>query len=274
MSDATAGALSFRMDRNAPCPCGSGRKYKKCHGAAVPPEAAGLPPDARAEWQRGDTVLQRQQRVGQLLLDWADRKLGAAWIDAALDAWGVREDDDVDEALADLFTAWSLFSYAPVTLTKPVAAAWLDDAMGRKADDDTRRLVVAALTSPLGLWEVETVEAGVGTTVTDRLSDTTLFVHEPDLTHELVPGEFILAYVLDTDGVRVFSGVHADPLLLMDGKALLADVLADAGVSTAPIPRDLPYDAAWQIRLARRWTDTAAAAFAEDGGDDDAHRHP
>jgi hypothetical protein len=50
--------------------------------------------------------------------------------------------------------------------------------------------------------------------------------------------------------------------------------MAEAGVSTAPIPRDLPCDAGWQIRLARRWTDTAAAAFAEYGGDDDAHRHP
>ncbi|WP_418887411.1 SEC-C metal-binding domain-containing protein, partial [Klebsiella pneumoniae] len=49
------------MDRNAPCPCGSGRKFKKCHGAAVPPEAAALPPDARAEWVRGDAVLSRQK---------------------------------------------------------------------------------------------------------------------------------------------------------------------------------------------------------------------
>jgi preprotein translocase subunit SecA len=23
-----------RLGRNDPCPCGSGRKYKKCHGAA------------------------------------------------------------------------------------------------------------------------------------------------------------------------------------------------------------------------------------------------
>jgi preprotein translocase subunit SecA len=22
-----------KVDRNAPCPCGSGKKYKKCHGA-------------------------------------------------------------------------------------------------------------------------------------------------------------------------------------------------------------------------------------------------
>lgn len=26
-------AVSGKVPRNAPCPCGSGRKYKKCHGA-------------------------------------------------------------------------------------------------------------------------------------------------------------------------------------------------------------------------------------------------
>jgi preprotein translocase subunit SecA len=29
-------AISDKVPRNAPCPCGSGKKYKKCHGAAVP----------------------------------------------------------------------------------------------------------------------------------------------------------------------------------------------------------------------------------------------
>ena len=27
-------AVSDKTPRNAPCPCGSGKKYKKCHGAA------------------------------------------------------------------------------------------------------------------------------------------------------------------------------------------------------------------------------------------------
>jgi preprotein translocase subunit SecA len=30
-----AQARSDKVPRNAPCPCGSGRKYKKCHGAVV-----------------------------------------------------------------------------------------------------------------------------------------------------------------------------------------------------------------------------------------------
>ena len=28
-------AVSEKVPRNAPCPCGSGKKYKKCHGATV-----------------------------------------------------------------------------------------------------------------------------------------------------------------------------------------------------------------------------------------------
>ncbi len=263
------------MDRNAPCPCGSGKKFKKCHGAAVPPEAAALPADARAEWLRGDVVLQRQKRVGQELLDWAEKKLTADWIDASLDAWGVKEDEDIDEGVADLFTTWSLFNYEPASLGRPVAAAWLDDAAGKRADADTRALVSAALRAPLGLWAVETVEPGVGATITDRLSDITCFVHEPDLTHDLAPTEFVLAYVIAVDGVQVFSGLHADTLLFIDGKALLADVFADAGVLAAPLPAALQRDPSWQRRLSRRFSETAAASYPDDLDENDGEgAHP
>jgi len=33
---ASGQAVSDKVPRNGPCPCGSGKKYKKCHGAAVP----------------------------------------------------------------------------------------------------------------------------------------------------------------------------------------------------------------------------------------------
>ncbi|MGH9469826.1 MAG: SEC-C metal-binding domain-containing protein, partial [Terriglobia bacterium] len=35
---------SEKVGRNDPCPCGSGKKYKKCHGATAP--AASAPPAA------------------------------------------------------------------------------------------------------------------------------------------------------------------------------------------------------------------------------------
>jgi preprotein translocase subunit SecA len=30
-----APAIPPKVDRNDPCPCGSGKKYKKCHGAGM-----------------------------------------------------------------------------------------------------------------------------------------------------------------------------------------------------------------------------------------------
>ncbi len=35
---------SEKIGRNDPCPCGSGKKYKKCHGASAPPPSAAPPP--------------------------------------------------------------------------------------------------------------------------------------------------------------------------------------------------------------------------------------
>ncbi|MGD1157569.1 MAG: preprotein translocase subunit SecA [Terriglobia bacterium] len=37
-----------KIGRNDPCPCGSGKKYKKCHGAAAPAAAAATKPDRAA----------------------------------------------------------------------------------------------------------------------------------------------------------------------------------------------------------------------------------
>ncbi len=258
------------MDRNAPCPCGSGRKFKKCHGAAVPPEVSTLSTEARADWVRADAVTQRQKRVAQQLLDWAERKLGAAWLATPLRAWGIIEETDINEAVTDLFTAWSLFNFRPAALEKSIAGAWLDDAAARRTDEDTRLLVSTAIDAPLGIWEVVSADAGVGMTLTDRLRDSTVFVHESELTHDLGPGEFLLAYVVAADSVHVLSAVHADSLLPSDGQALVSSVLADAGQHVAPLPIAHQTDPTWQIQLARRWTDIAVAEYAGPDQSDDA----
>ena len=78
----------------------------------------------------------------------------------------------------------------------------------------------------------------------------------------------MLAYVVEADGVRVFSGLHADTLVIVDGKELLADVCADAGVSAAPLPAELQRDPSWQIRVSRRFSETATAGYGSDPDDD------
>ena len=258
--------------RNDPCPCGSGKKFKKCHGAAVPPEVAALPSDARAEWQRAEVVLQRQKRVGQEIIDWATKKLGVEWTDSAFDAWGLSRDEDLSDLEADLYTGWVLFSYVPGKLGTCIAAGWLDDA-GKRANADDQAFVRAGLGARIGVWEAETVEEGVGATITDRLTGRTLFVHEPDLTHMLSPSEFVCAYVLECEGVHVFAGLHDDTLLQVDGVQFVGDVLVDLGASM-PVPDVTLADAEFVAKLARRWHTLAETLYAEDadgaeGAEDD-----
>ena len=255
--------------RNDPCPCGSGKKFKKCHGAAVPPEVAALPSDARAEWQRAEVVLQRQKRVGQEILDWATKKLGVEWTDSAFDAWGLSRDEDLSDLEADLYTGWVLFSYLPGKLGTCIAAGWLDDA-GKRANADDQAFVRAGLTARIGVWEAETVEEGVGATITDRLTGRTLFVHEPDLSHMLSPSEFVCGYVLECEGVHVFAGLHDDTLLQVDGVQFVGDVLVELGAAV-PVPDATLADAAFVAKLARRWHSLAETLYAEDadGAEDD-----
>ena len=51
-------AIASEPPRNAPCPCGSGKRYKDCHGALQPQAAGGVDPllaQARSALAQGDT---------------------------------------------------------------------------------------------------------------------------------------------------------------------------------------------------------------------------
>jgi len=65
---------SQKIGRNAPCPCGSGRKFKRCHGslqqAAVPPEVT----HKLAELQAFEKQREQQQGYGKPIIS---AKVGA-----------------------------------------------------------------------------------------------------------------------------------------------------------------------------------------------------
>jgi SEC-C motif len=246
------------MDRNEPCPCGSGKKYKKCHGAAVPPEAAALPAAQRAELLRATTILQRDKRITQEIVDWADRRFGPEFMDNAMTAWGVPAEEELPEEEGDLFTMWALHHYVATPGQLPAAAQWLDAQqarLGARMDADVVSLVQAQGAATMGFWQVETIEPGVGTTIYDRLGDRTLFVHENAITHDLEAELLLLAYVMEVDGLHLFAGLHDHPLPLLEGKEVIAAAYEAGGVSAPPIPADITSTADGQQQLGRLWFD-------------------
>ena len=231
------------MDRNAPCPCGSGRKFKKCHGGALPPEAATLHHSVRASVLRAEVVLQRSLRITQDILDWADRRLTPEWMNKAYDAWGLGADDELPAEDGDLFTPWAVYHFAASEPEGPVAAQWLAAQQARhgaRTDADTVALVQAQRASVLGVWEVAEAEPGVGVLVRNRLLtlegteelDHETYVYEIDASHDLDPGRFVLAYVMRLDDVRVFTGLHDALLERPEIDAVLAAVAPGDSLQT------------------------------------------
>jgi hypothetical protein len=269
--DAVSGNASFRysprMDRNAPCPCGSGRKFKKCHGGAVPPEAATLPHTVRASVLRAEAVMQRNRRITQDIVDWADRRLTPEWMNTAYDAWGLGPDDELPAEEGDLFTTWAVYHFAAKPADGPVAAQWLAAQQARhgaRTDADTVALVHAHRAGHVGVWEITDAEPGVGVSMRRRLPepntahdpDTEHYVYESDASHDLAPGQCVLASVLHLDDVHVFGGLHDVPLEQPELDAVLPPLAHDTIIS-----------------LRQRWFTAAERLFArldaEDVGPDE-----
>jgi SEC-C motif len=64
--------MVLKVGRNQPCPCGSGKKYKKCHGsftAAPPPLRAAVPKGVVEQMvqrhEAAERIRQNQQGLGR-----------------------------------------------------------------------------------------------------------------------------------------------------------------------------------------------------------------
>jgi hypothetical protein len=172
-----------------------------------------------ANVRRADAVRQRNKRISQDILDWADRRLGPEWMNTAYDAWGLAPDADLPEVEGDLFTTWAVYHFAAKAEEGPVAAQWLAAQQARhgaRMDPDTVAFVQAHRTSTLGIWRVVEPEPGVGLTVRNSLApaddDREPYVYEAESSHDLTPGFAVLACIMEMDDVHVFGGLHDVPL--------------------------------------------------------------
>ena len=192
----TAPAEPFRprAGRNEPCPCGSGRKYKKCHLPADDAEHASL--QATAPTHALD------ERLVNRLCRFALREFGEAWEDHEHDF------ADPDEAI-QLARPWSVYCFEVDGRT--VVDAYLD-ARGRHCSREERRWLDAQRAAWLSVWEVEAVDPGKTLTLHDLLSGERRTVRETRGSKTLVPRDALLTRVVDHDGVSLLCGVHQRPL--------------------------------------------------------------
>lgn len=222
-------------DRNAPCPCGSGRKFKKCHGAALPPEAAALPAPERERLQRAVQLLERDRRVHTELNDWCDRKLGPDWANAALDEFAGAPDVDLSEFDESFYGHWLLHHRPAASGQATPAKQWLEAQRarhGHRMDGDIDALITALGESRVGFWRIQDVEPGVGYTLHDLLSNSAAFVHDDTGALGDIVDDVCLAYVTTLDDLQIVTGAYLDLLPREEAEQVVEALREAAGMQT------------------------------------------
>lgn len=194
--------------RNAPCPCGSGRKYKKC--CLLAEQAAGNDLAPRL-------LNQCSEQATHALLAHARRVHGPSVMARAWQCFTASEEEvewPHDDPYTPLFVPWALYHWLPDELGDPgklhsaktTAVRFLEEA-GWKVDERTRRYIEAARLAPLTFWQVEAVEPGKGILLRDMATERECFTHERSASRNLVPADIIFGQVVELDGVRVIEAM-------------------------------------------------------------------
>lgn len=180
--------------RNAPCPCGSGRKYKHCHGG----QRIGHPLTERAGWLLA--------KVGRFVQRPPQRDL--------LLGYGARRADT--EEVRSGAAAQAVLSEPFVTDCAIHDGGGLADFLAERGDllpADERPLAEAWLDSRRGLFEVIEVNPGSGMRLRDLDDDREYDVLERRGSREAHRGDLLLSRLLDNGSEHMLGSVMMIPRL-------------------------------------------------------------
>jgi len=242
-----AGRAAAKVGRNDPCPCGSGRKYKKCHLAAD--QEAATPPRER------DPVHELDEGLVDDLMEFARERFGPGWLRGG-------------EVFADPVGAIQLsapwFAYHHEVEGKP-AVEWYLAERGKHLSRATRGWLTAQRAAWLSVWEVTAVEPGSGMTLRDLLSDETREVCEVLASQTLVVRDAVLARVVDHDGASHLCGMYPSALAPIEAAEVVRRARGRLRRKRA-VPVERLREQAIGRYLIRRWEEAVAERKAQPAG--------
>jgi len=199
----------MKTGRNEPCPCGSGKKYKKCClNKEKPPESL--------LWHRLSNTYDKLQNQ---LLDYARKAFGVLALPLAMDEFLVWPEEknpiDLIKDHMPLFIPWFLFEWVydpveaeidlPIPIQQPVASAYLDAHVSR-LDRLRKRLIEATLDQPFSFYEVMSCRPGEGFRLKDILRGIEIEVYEKKGSEQTRPGDILVCRVVQIDQVAMLIG--------------------------------------------------------------------
>jgi len=211
--------------RNDPCPCGSAKKYKKCHGATTI-----LPVDYAY-----DRIRRLEGECSSLLLQFVSQKYGEMGIEKAWQdfSYAGAVPSERGGLNGEFFSRWLAFIWRPgeeETLPELFLAE-----RGREVGSEIRRMIEAIIRSPYSFFQTEDVEPGVSITLRDVLRKREFQVSERTASTLLQRGNILYAQVVELDGIAFLMGTGSVvmPASFLDTLLRLRSSLEKSGFLTA-----------------------------------------
>ncbi|MCU0253043.1 MAG: SEC-C domain-containing protein [Acidobacteria bacterium] len=217
-----------RAGRNDPCPCGSGRKFKRCCGAVSAPATAA--PDSSALLE----ALAPFAILTEVYEDPSEVRMHYAGPE------GLSLDDENEVATFVEWRALDLRDETGITALQRFAA-WHVEELNAPA----RALIDSLDRSQLRLYEVRAVRPGEGLTLHDLVDGRTVEVQERLGSRTIQPWDLLAARIFESDGVTQMAGGIL-PFHACEKPALLEALLAELARVQDKSP-DLPEADRWTL---------------------------
>jgi hypothetical protein len=197
-----------RPDRNDPCWCGSGKKYKKCHLAA----------DEEAE--RGNRKSEAKVKKPQLaagisfygalvrkVLDSGEQIRSRAELFEAHQRYFERKAGDVESEIVNEsgFFEWYMQDFRPGGKGRTLVEEYLRRNSARLGARE-RALLNSWRAARFGLYEVQDVKKGIGVEMKDLFAGSQFFVHDVSASKSAVRWDCIFARFQQFEGRWIFTG--------------------------------------------------------------------
>ncbi len=204
----------MKIGRNKPCPCGSGKKYKKCclNKTVTPPEAL--------HYRR---LSETHNKLMPKLLDYGEAVFGEMAPQVALAeflAWPDQEDAPDEEVIhraAHLFWPWYVFNWEYCSLDDeeqlikgPEDMTITELFLQKKQvepESSEGRFLVAVNRSPYSFHEIVSITVGQTVTIRDVLTGREILVQERLGSEYMQKGDIIFGRAVHVENVGMFLGL-------------------------------------------------------------------
>lgn len=241
--------MSRKPGRNEPCPCGSGRKYKHCHGGAG---------NADSEHRAADSHAMAVTRVLEWLFSRHRNAVQAAIAELLFrDLWPEDGPDpeEVDEDLISMIVV-NVNEWFLAEGQIEVGGRWRDvheyslGSRGPALSAKQRAFISQLAATPLRLYTVTQVRRGEGLTLVDALDPDSapVVVRERMGSETMTPGLLVGCRVLQMDdGFELSGAIYPFPTLGASVAIEAVSALLEVGIH----PEDRAYEFGFAIM--REW---------------------